>query len=324
LGYDTLGKVDKQSGRLLLSWLPADDIDIDFHVDGWRDRSELQALQVIAIESQNATTGEAGLHPDVADYPVNDRNTEDSRAADWPNNDMEFRLNDRFFSGGARLNWTLSENLDMVVLASAGRFESNGSFIPQSGVDTVNTERNVFAQIDFYNLEWRFSVKVDDYVQLESGVIGVVTEITVRATIITTLENVEVIVPNSEFVNGKVTNWTHTNNFCRLRILFGVAYGTNKERMPDVVLDGIKDLPQTLKDFPGRSPVVIMKGFSDSSLDFELLVWVKPEFASQQSGTRSAFLWAIDTALVDAGIVVPFPQRNLHIVSGFNQPLSSE
>jgi small-conductance mechanosensitive channel len=168
------------------------------------------------------------------------------------------------------------------------------------------------------------ALKVGDYVQLESGVIGVVTEITVRATIITTLENAEVIVPNSEFVNGKVTNWTHTNNFCRLRIPFGVAYGTNKERMRDVVLDGIKDLPQTLKDFPGRSPVVIMKGFGDSSLDFELLVWVKPEFASQQSGTRSAFLWAIDTALVDAGIVVPFPQRDLHIVSGFNQPLSSE
>lgn len=168
------------------------------------------------------------------------------------------------------------------------------------------------------------ALKVGDYVQLESGVIGVVTEITVRATIITTLENAEVIVPNSEFVNGKVTNWTHTNNFCRLRIPFGVAYGTNKERMRDVVLDGIKDLPQTLKDFPGRSPVVIMKGFGDSSLDFELLVWVKPEFASQQSGTRSAFLWAIDTALVDAGIVVPFPQRDLHIVSGFNQALSSE
>jgi len=160
------------------------------------------------------------------------------------------------------------------------------------------------------------ALKVGDYVQLESGVIGVVTEITVRATIITTLENAEVIVPNSEFVNGKVTNWTHTNNYCRLRIPFGVAYGTNKERMRDVVLEAIRELPQTLLDFPGRAPAVIMKGFGDSSLDFELLVWVKPEYAAQQSGTRSAFLWAIDSALVAANIVVPFPQRDLHIVSG--------
>ncbi|WP_373081758.1 mechanosensitive ion channel family protein [Zhongshania sp.] len=161
------------------------------------------------------------------------------------------------------------------------------------------------------------ALKVGDYVQLESGVIGVVTEITVRATIITTLENAEVIVPNSEFVNGKVTNWTHTNNYCRLRIPFGVAYGTDKDNMRYVVLEAIKELPQTLLDFPGRAPVVIMKAFGESSLDFELLVWVKPEYASQQSGTRSAYLWAIDTALVDANIVVPFPQRDLHIVSGF-------
>ncbi len=168
------------------------------------------------------------------------------------------------------------------------------------------------------------ALKVGDYVQLESGVIGVVSEITVRATIITTLENAEVIVPNSEFVNGKVTNWTHTNNYCRLRIPFGVAYGTNKERMRDVVLTAIKELPQTLLDFPGRAPTVIMKGFGDSSLDFELLVWVKPEYAAQQSGTRSVFLWAIDSALVDANIVVPFPQRDLHIVSGYKANADAE
>ncbi len=168
------------------------------------------------------------------------------------------------------------------------------------------------------------ALKVGDYVQLESGVIGVVSEITVRATIITTLENAEVIVPNSEFVNGKVTNWTHTNNYCRLRIPFGVAYGTNKERMRDVVLAAIKELPQTLLDFPGRAPTVIMKGFGDSSLDFELLVWVKPEYAAQQSGTRSVFLWAIDSALVDANIVVPFPQRDLHIVSGYKANADTE
>ncbi|AKH68288.1 Mechanosensitive ion channel [Spongiibacter sp. IMCC21906] len=162
------------------------------------------------------------------------------------------------------------------------------------------------------------SLKVGDYVQLESGVLGVVTEITVRATIITTLENAEVIVPNSEFVNGKVTNWTHTNNFCRLRIPFGVAYGTDKQEMREVVLAAAAKQTQTLTGTPGREPVVVMKGFGDSSLDFELLVWVKPEYAAQQSGTRSVYLWAIDDALADAGISIPFPQRDLHLISGFN------
>lgn len=169
-GYDTLGEVDKQSGRFSLSWLAADNIDVSYHLDGWRDRSEPQALQVIAIESQNAILGAAGLHPEVADYPVNDKNTQDNRVADWPNNGMEFRLNDSFYSTGVRVGWTLSENLDAVFLASLGRFESDGSFIPQSGVDTVNTERNVFATTDYYNVEWRLSGNYSDEVFWQFGV----------------------------------------------------------------------------------------------------------------------------------------------------------
>ncbi len=169
-GYDTLGKVDKQSGRFSLSWLAADNIDVSYHLDGWRDRSEPQALQVIAIESQNATLGAAGLHPEVADYPVNDKDTDDNRAADWPNAGMEFRLNDSFYSTGVRVGWTLSEDLEAVFLASLGRFESDGSFIPQSGVDTVNTERNVFATTDYYNLEWRLTGHYRDDVFWQLGV----------------------------------------------------------------------------------------------------------------------------------------------------------
>ncbi|MEX1667920.1 TonB-dependent receptor [Zhongshania guokunii] len=156
-GYQTLGKVDKQSARFSMTWLAADNVDVSYHLDGWRDRSEPQALQVIAIESQNAILGAAGLHPEVADYPVNDKNTQDNRAADWPNAGMEFRLNDSFYSTGVRVGWSLSEDLDAVFLGSIGRFESDGSFIPQSGVDTVNTERNVFATTDYFNLEWRLS-----------------------------------------------------------------------------------------------------------------------------------------------------------------------
>ncbi len=161
-GYDTLGEVDKDSARLLLSWEGGEQWTLSGHLNGWRDRSEPQALQVIAIESQNATTGQFGLHPDVANYPVNDPDTDDPRAADWPNNGMEFRLNDSFVSAGLRLDYQLNERSDMVLLLSAGGFESDGSFIPQSGVDTVNTERNVFATSDFYNIELRFSGDASD------------------------------------------------------------------------------------------------------------------------------------------------------------------
>lgn len=164
------------------------------------------------------------------------------------------------------------------------------------------------------------SLKVGDFVQLESGVAGVVTEIRVRATVITTAENTEILVPNSEFVNGKVTNWTHSNEDCRHRIPFGVAYGTDKDRMREVVIAAAKAMPLTVSERADMEPDVYMKDFGDSSLNFELLVWTKPEYATKPSLIRSRYLWAIETALREADITVPFPQRDLHLVSGFPAP----
>ncbi len=164
------------------------------------------------------------------------------------------------------------------------------------------------------------SLKVGDFVQLDSGVMGTVTEIRVRATVITTAENSEVLVPNAEFVNGKVTNFTHTDNFCRQRIPFGVAYGTDKALMTRCVLDAALAQSTTLADTSEHQPQVIMKAFGESSLDFELLVWTKPEFSTRPSYVRGVYLSAIDDAFRKANISVPFPQRDLHMVSDFRQP----
>lgn len=164
------------------------------------------------------------------------------------------------------------------------------------------------------------SLKVGDFVQLDSGIMGTVTEIRVRATVITTAENSEVLVPNAEFVNGKVTNFTHTDNFCRQRIPFGVAYGTDKTLMTQCVLDAALSQKATLADTPEHQPQVIMKAFGESSLDFELLVWTKPEYSTRPSFVRGMYLSAIDDAFRKANISVPFPQRDLHMVSDFRQP----
>lgn len=159
------------------------------------------------------------------------------------------------------------------------------------------------------------SLKVGDFVQLDSGVLGTVTEIRVRATVITTVENSEILVPNSEFVNGRVTNFTHTDNLCRHRVPFGVAYGSDKTLMTRCVLEAAAAQEVTLKDDPEREPLVIMKGFGDSSLDFELLVWAKPEYAARPGFVRGIYLSAIDDAFRANGITVPFPQRDLHLMS---------
>ncbi|WP_372750243.1 mechanosensitive ion channel family protein [Litorivivens sp.] len=164
------------------------------------------------------------------------------------------------------------------------------------------------------------SLKVGDFVQLDSGVMGTVTEIRVRATVITTAENSEILVPNAEFVNGKVTNFTHTDNFCRQRIPFGVAYGTDKTLMNECVIKAALAQSITLADTSEHQPQVIMKAFGDSSLDFELLVWTRPEFSNRPSLVRGVYLSAIDDAFRENNISVPFPQRDLHVVSDFREP----
>ncbi len=156
-GYDELGMLDKDAFRGTLEWDIASNVLLTWQIDGWRDQSEPQALQVTDIESQNVILGEAALHPNVANYPTVDKETDDNTLADWPNNGLNFQLNDSFYSSGIRLEWSLSDTVDMFVLASVGAFESDGSFIPQSGVDTENTERSTFATTDFYNFELRFA-----------------------------------------------------------------------------------------------------------------------------------------------------------------------
>ncbi len=168
-GYDTLGEVDKQSGRLLLDWQAADAVDVRVHADGWRDRSEPQALQVVRLDPRNSPP-DPQFHPDVASYPFNSPDTTDNRAADWPNDGTEFRLNDSFISGGARVDWQINDAIELAVLASTGKFESDGSFIPQSGVDVSNMERNIFAETDFYNIEARLSGRWNELLFWQLGV----------------------------------------------------------------------------------------------------------------------------------------------------------
>lgn len=158
-------------------------------------------------------------------------------------------------------------------------------------------------------------LKVGDFVELESGVTGEVREIRMRATRITTNDNIDILVPNSEFVNGRVINWTLDEAFRRIHVPFGVAYGSSKEKVRTVVLEAADHVPYTLKGIDGRAPQVWFVKFGDSSLDFELVVWLTPEAVKRPSAVQAAYLWEIHNALEQNGIEIPFPQRDLHVRS---------
>ncbi|WP_291986466.1 mechanosensitive ion channel domain-containing protein [Candidatus Accumulibacter sp. ACC007] len=159
------------------------------------------------------------------------------------------------------------------------------------------------------------TLKLGDFVDLQSGVVGKVTEIGLRYTRVTTNDNVDVIVPNSEFINGRVTNWTLDDHLRRIHVPFGVAYGSDKERVRSAVIAAAREVVGTI-DLPGRGPDVWLVNFGDSSLDFELVVWVSHDLAMSPGRTHARYLWEIETALGRAGIEIPFPQRDLHVRSG--------
>lgn len=159
------------------------------------------------------------------------------------------------------------------------------------------------------------TLKVGDFVELESGVTGEVREINIRSTVITTNDNIDIIVPNSEFVAGRVTNWTMRDTLRRIKIEFGVAYGSDKELVRKAVLEAAERVPHTLSDNNRNGPQVWLTEFGDSSLNFELVVWLKPEAVKRPGAVKAAFMWEIHTSLEEYDIQIPFPQRDLHVKS---------
>jgi small-conductance mechanosensitive channel len=159
------------------------------------------------------------------------------------------------------------------------------------------------------------SVKVGDFVDLQSGVMGRVSEISMRYTRITTNDSVDMFVPNSELTGGRVINWSYGHSFRRIHVPFGVAYGSDKEKVRAAGIAAAHTVEGTIFG-PGRDPEVWLVAFGDSSLDFELIVWVSRNLMISPSRTQAKYLWALETELAARGLEIPVPQRDLHLKSG--------
>jgi potassium efflux system protein len=150
-------------------------------------------------------------------------------------------------------------------------------------------------------------IKVHDRVTTED-IEGNIVAINFRATTIVTNDNITMIVPNSEFVNRTVINWSHSDPKTRIHVPVSVAYGSDLARVTSTLLEVARRETEVLKE-PG--PEVFFREFGDSSLDFELLVWIdKP---AQHFRLRSRLNYAIDAAFRENHIQIPFPQRDLYL-----------
>jgi len=149
--------------------------------------------------------------------------------------------------------------------------------------------------------------RVGDFIEVDK-LLGTVENISFRSTVVRTLDGVFVIVPNVRFVESNIINWSYRDPRCRLHIPVGVAYGSDTLLVTEALLDAARRDNRVLAD---PSPRVWFRGFGESSMDFELLVWIdKPP---DSDPIKSGLHFLIEREFRHRGIEVPFPQRDLHI-----------
>jgi small-conductance mechanosensitive channel len=154
---------------------------------------------------------------------------------------------------------------------------------------------------------------------MPDGTRGVVQEIGPRATRIRNNDNVYLLIPNSKLIENTVINWTLRGESRRIHVPFQVAFGVDKEKVREAVLEAARDVPFTLPDTDTRRTQVWLTGFGESALNFELIVWPTLEAVKRPKAMNAAYTWAIDDALCKAGIEIPLPQREIRVRSVFGE-----
>ena len=159
-------------------------------------------------------------------------------------------------------------------------------------------------------------IKIGDLVEMvDVHIFGTVRSINLRSTIIVSLDEKEIIVPNSQLITEAVHNLTHYNNCYRLRIPVGVSYSSDVELVKEALLEVAHSHPEVIKQpIPDvdnvTAPFVRFINFGESSLDFELLVWIPDSF--KRFDVASDLHFMVWEKFKTSGIKIPFPQRDVH------------
>ena len=153
-------------------------------------------------------------------------------------------------------------------------------------------------------------IRIGDRVETK-GTLGDVIRIAARSTWIRTNDNIVIIVPNNDFINNSVTNWTANDANVRIGLPVGVGYNSDPEMVRKILLEAAGDHPNVLKE---PAPDVIFTDYGDSSLNFTLRVWT-----AEQSHTpailKSDLYFTLFKMFAEHGIELPFPQSDLHLRS---------
>jgi len=159
-------------------------------------------------------------------------------------------------------------------------------------------------------------IKVGDRIEIDD-LAGNIVQISARATTIITNDNIAVIVPNSDFINSRVINWSHNNKNVRLNFAVGVSYKEDPKWIRKLLLEVVADNSGVLNS---PEPYVLFEAYGDSSLNFILQVWTST-YTDRPNLLKSELYYEIFEKFKNNNVEIPFPQRDIHLKSGFEKVL---
>ncbi len=158
------------------------------------------------------------------------------------------------------------------------------------------------------------TIQRDDVIEID-GLIGKIVTINLRTSTVLTRDGIMLIVPNHKFIVDNIINWSHSATPTRFKVVVGVAYGSDVDKVREILLECTLQHDKVLKNTAdGKDPFVRFVDFGDSALLFEVFFWSADIFPIEN--TKSDIRYLIDKRFREAGVTIPFPQRDLHIKSG--------
>ena len=155
------------------------------------------------------------------------------------------------------------------------------------------------------------TIHVGDYIELEDGRSGTLSELNMRSATLETYDGKEIMVPNEKFITTTFVNWTRDDPRQRYEIEFSVAYDTDIRKIPDLVIAAVAKHPLVLSE-PER-PDCELRGFGDSGINFAVEFWIEG-IDDGKNKVKSDLLFIVWETLQDNAITIPFPQREIRII----------
>jgi small-conductance mechanosensitive channel len=200
----------------------------------------------------------------------------------------------------------LITTLDLINIPIAAFAFLSGAIAIGFGFGAQNIINNF---ISGWILMWERPIRIGDFLEVENAK-GIVEEINTRSTRFRRVDGVHMLIPNSKLLENTVINWTLVDKLMRTSVRVGVAYGSPAKKVAELLLQATNAQVEVLKD---PAPSVIFDDFGDNSLMFEVNFWINSTVEGGLRVMRSNIRFEIDELFNQHGIVISYPQRDVHV-----------